>query len=254
MRASSLLDAVVFSSIWVAAAAGALSVACALAMGIAPSLTATGIAFAGTLVVYTVDRLRDVDRDRTTTPDRSAFVMRHGGELSLLALAAAIASAAFAVTAGPRTWLVLTPVLAIGLLHRRLKHLTFGKSGYITLSWVAVVVGVPVAIGPGARDVGWAIAFCTTAIFANAIASNIRDREVAAARFGPARALAAARTIAAGGALCGAVAPMPVASLALVPLMTLGVLIPFRPSERYGLVGVDGALLVGAIAAAALAR
>ena len=40
----------------------------------------------------------------------------------------------------------------------------------------------------------------------------------------------------------------------MVPLMTLGVLIPLRPSERYGLVGVDGALLLGAIAAAALAR
>lgn len=250
----SVLDAVVFSSVWVAAAAGALCVACSLAMGIAPDTTATGLAFAGTLVIYNFDRLRDVDRDRATTPARSAFVLRHGGDLALLSLGAAVASAGFALAAGPRVWLVLMPVLAIGLLHRRLKHLTFWKSGYITAAWVTVVVLVPVAIDPGARDVGWASAFCATGIFANAIACNIRDREVAAAHFGPARALAAARAIAAIGALGGLIAPSPVASLALIPLATLLVLIPFRPSERYGLVGVDGALLVGAIAAASLAR
>jgi 4-hydroxybenzoate polyprenyltransferase len=249
-----LLDALVFSSLWVAAAAGALSVACALAMGIAPTAAATGLAFAGTLVVYNVDRLRDLDRDRATAPQRSAFVVRHGGDLALLAFGAALASVGFGLAAGPRAWALLAPVLLAGLLHRRLKHLTFAKSGYITAAWVAVVVGVPAAIDPRATAVGWAIAFTTTAIFANAIACNIRDHEVAAARFGPRRALRAARTIAAAGALLGLVTPMPVASLAAVPLAMFAVLIPFRPSERYGLMAVDGALLFGAIAAAALAH
>jgi hypothetical protein len=37
-----------------------------------------------------------------------------------------------------------------------------------------------------------------------------------------------------------------------VPLATLAVLLPFRADERYGLLWVDGALWVGALAGAAL--
>jgi 4-hydroxybenzoate polyprenyltransferase len=247
-----LLDALVFSSLWVAAAAGALAVACSFAMGIPAAIPAVGLAFSGTLVVYTVDRLRDVELDRATTPLRSAFVDRHGGGLALLAIAAGLASVAFALFAGPRVWLLLAPVLVLGLLHRRIKHLTFGKSAYITASWVAVVVGVPAAIDPDAAAIGWAAAFTATAIFANAIACNIRDREVAAARFGERRTLFVARACAAAGCLLGLAAPAPARSLVALPLATLAVLIPFRPSERYGLVAVDGALLVGAAIAVAL--
>jgi hypothetical protein len=221
-------------------------------MGIALSLPAVGLAFAGTLVVYNVDRLRDVERDRETTPRRSAFVDRHGGGLALFAVAAGMACVAFAVSAGPRIWLPLAPALALGMFHRRIKHLTFGKSAYITAAWVAVVVLVPAALDPAASAVGWAVAFTASAIFANAIACNIRDREVAAALLGERRTLLVARTCAAAGCLLGLAAPAPARSRVALPLAMLAVLIPFRPSERYGLVAVDGALLVGAAIATAL--
>ena len=68
----SILDAVAFSSVWVAAAAGALCAAASLAMGVTPAFSVAGIAVSGTLFVYNVDRLRDFDRDRATTPQRSA--------------------------------------------------------------------------------------------------------------------------------------------------------------------------------------
>jgi 4-hydroxybenzoate polyprenyltransferase len=246
-----LLEALVFSSVWVAAAAGALAMACSFAMGVPAAIPAVGLAFAGTLVVYNVDRLRDVERDRATTPQRSAFVDRHGGGLALLAIGAGLASLVFALFAGPRVWLLLAPVLILGLFHRRIKHLTFGKSAYITAAWVAVVVVVPAAIDPDATAIGWAAAFSASAILANVIACNIRDREVSAALLGEGRALFAARACAVGGCLLGLVAPAPARSLVALPLATLLVLLPFRPSERYGLVAVDGALLVGALVAAA---
>jgi hypothetical protein len=245
-----MLDALVFSSVWVASAAGALALACSLAMGIPAANPAVGLAFAGTLVVYNVDRLRDVERDRTTTPRRSEFIDHHGGGLALLAVGAGLASFAFAWSAGPRVWLLLAPVLLLGLFHRRIKHLTFGKSGYITAAWVAVVVVVPAAIGPDATAIGWAAAFTASAVLANSIACDIRDREVAAALLGERRALLVARACAAGGCLLGFFAPASARSLVALPLATLLVLLPFRPSERYGLVAVDGALLAGALVAA----
>ena len=243
------MEALVFSSVWVAAAAGALAMACSFAMGVPAAIPAVG--FAGTLVVYNVDRLRDVERDRATTPQRSAFVDRHGGGLALLAIGAGLASLVFALFAGPQVWLLLAPVLILGLFHRRIKHLTFGKSAYITAAWVAVVVVVPAAIDPDATAIGWAAAFTASAILANVIACNIRDREVPAALLGEGRALFVARACAVGGCLLGLVAPAPARSLVALPLATLLVLLPFRPSERYGLVAVDGALLAGALVAAA---
>lgn len=240
------MDAFTFSSLWVAAAAGALATACSLAMGIAPATSAVGLAFCGTLVIYNIDRLRDLDRDRATSPLRSEFIEEHTGPLALLTLVAALASAGFAVAAGAAACGVLLPVLALGLLHRRIKHVAFGKSAYITASWVAVVAGVPVAIDPGARDVGWVLAITAAAVFANAIASNARDDPMAAARLRRGPALRAARLCAAAGSAVAIAAPAAVRPLVAVPLATLLVLIPFRRSERYGLLAVDGALLVGA--------
>jgi hypothetical protein len=114
-----------------------------------------------------------------------------------------------------------------------------------------VVVIVPAAIGPDPTAIGWAAAFTASAILANSIACDIRDREVAAVLLGEQRALFVARACAAGGCLLGLIAPTPARSLVALPLATLLVLLPFRPSERYGLVAVDGALLAGALVAAA---
>jgi len=251
---SRLLDTLVFSSAWVALAAAALAAAGSQAMGIPIAPAAVGLAFCGTLVVYNVDRLRDYDRDRETTPARSDFVARHGAGLSLLTVAAGVSSVYFAVAAGATAVLVLAPILGLGLLHRRIKHLTFAKSAYITAAWVGVVVGVPAAIDPRATHVAWTGGIFALAIFANAMASNIRDREVAAARFGTAAVLGVARGLAAAGIAAGCLAPGAARALVAVPIATFLVLLPFRQEERYGLYAVDGALVVGALGSIAALR
>jgi len=248
-----LLDTIVFSSVWVSLAAAFLTAACSLAMGVPISAAAVGLAFSGTLLVYNVDRLRDLDRDRITSPLRSRFVDRHGAGLALLTVAAGGSSIAFALAAGARSSLVLVPILGLGLLHRRIKHLTFAKAAYIAGAWVAVVVGVPVAIDRGADHVSWSAWVVGLAIFANAIASNVRDKEVAAARFGTRASLRAARLVSTVGVAVGLLAPAEIRPLAAVPFLTLCVLLPFRPTERYGLVAVDGALVAGAMASIAFA-
>jgi len=58
-----------------------------------------------------------------------------------------------------------------------------------------------------------------------------------------------ARGCAALGIACALAAPTGVRPLGLVPLATLAALVPFHPGERYGLVTVDGALLIGALGA-----
>jgi hypothetical protein len=89
-------------------------------------------------------------------------------------------------------------------------------------------------------------AILAASIAANAIASNVRDREAGAARVGQQRALSVARGVAGLGVALGALAPSPASALVPVPLLTLAALLGFRPTERFGLVAVDGALLLGA--------
>jgi hypothetical protein len=244
-----LLDTLAFSSVWVAAAAAALVAAASRALEIPFDPRLAGLAAAGTLVVYNVDRLRDLERDRLTAPVRSAFVERWRS--ALLGLAAAAAAAAVALTwlCGPRVFLVLLPTAAAGLLHRRLKHLVWAKGGYIALAWTAVAVGLPAVTAAAPRNTLQVSVIVLLAVYANAIASNIRDAEAGAARIGLQRALHISRLVAGASLLVAAVGPTPVRPLLAVPLLTLGALVFFRADERYGLVVVDGALLVGALIA-----
>lgn len=242
-----LLDGCVYSSLWLAAAASALVAASSRAMEVDAEPRAAALAACGTLVVYNVDRLRDVVRDRETSPRRTAFVERHRSALVLLTLAAGVAAAALALATGPAVPALLAPVLAAGLLHRRLKGFAFFKPLYVAAAWLAVVVGLPWYLAARPTSAGWVLVILGVTILANAIASNVRDDEAAAERIGPARALAVARAAVGVGIVASLAAPAAVRGLAWIPAATLAVLVPFRASEDYGLVRVDGALLVGAL-------
>lgn len=251
------VDALLFSAVWVALAAAALTAAVARVLGAPQQAALATMAFAGTLVVYLVDRLRDVERDRATSPRRTAFVTRHRGALA--ALAATAGAGALAVAAAVPHRALLAPLAAapLALLHRRLKRFALAKAAYVTAAWVAVVVGLPAAAahaptgvgGPGGTRWVWAAATVALAIYANAVASNVRDREAGAARVGAGRALAVARGAAAASLGVAWLAPAPAAALGWIAAATLAALLPFRRGERYGLGVVDGALIAGAVVA-----
>lgn len=244
-----LLDVLAYSGLWVALAAGALVAATSLALGAPPRPALVGLAFAGTLVVYGVDRLRDMKRDAAVAPRRTAFVARHRRSLAVLVGTSALASIAAASALGWRPVALLAPVLGLGLLHRRIKRFAWAKSTYLVLAWLTVVVGLPTVTIPTATDWPWAVALLGPALLANAIASNLRDHEAGVRRWGERNVLLAARGVALAGVVWGAAAPATARPLALVPLATFVVLGVFRAGERYGLLVVDGALLMGGVVA-----
>jgi hypothetical protein len=253
-RVHPLLDALIFSSLWTAAAMGALVAASFCAMGVAIAPEAVSLAFSGTLVVYNLDRLRDLDRDRHGSPDRSAFVSAHEGRLVALATVAAAASLFFAARAGAWAVAVLLPALGLGLFHRRLKHFEKAKIFYIATSWTCVGFGLPAVLARGAHDLGWVAAIVTASLFANVCAFNVRDEHSRVAQFGRPRALWTARLCAGLGVALGVSAPSPANSLVAIPLATLLALLAYRPNERFSPLFVDGSLLVGSLIAAALAN
>jgi hypothetical protein len=249
----SLLDALVFSNLWMAAAAGALVAAASRAMGTAIAPEAVGLAFAGTLVVYNVDRLRDLHRDRHASRDRSAFVTEHKGRLIGLSSAAAVASLYFGARAGWLAALMLLPVLGVGLFHRRLKRFENAKIVYIAASWTCVGFGLPAVLAPDAQNLHWVAAILAATMVANVTAFNVREEGTQGERVRRRRALQVARVCAGIGVTLGALAPAPSNALTAIALATLLALIGYRPTERFSPLFVDGALLVGSLIAAALA-
>jgi hypothetical protein len=249
----SLLDALVFSNLWMAAAAGALVAAASRAMGTAIRPEAVGLAFAGTLVVYNVDRLRDLQRDQHASQDRSKFVAEHKTGLIALTGAAAAASLYFAAHAGWPAVLMLLPVLGVGLFHRRLKHFENAKIVYIAASWTCVGFGLPAVLAPDAQGGQWVASILAATMIANVIAFNVRDESAQIEKIRRRRALQVARVCATIGVALGTLAPSPSNALVAIPLMTLLALIGYRPTERFSPLFVDGALLIGSLIATALA-
>jgi len=235
-----------------ASAAAALVAAASRSMGTAIRTEAMGLAFAGTLVVYNVDRLRDLHRDQRASRDRSAFVARHEDRLGALTAAAAALSLYFGLRAGWTAVLMLLPVLGVGLFHRRLKRFENAKIVYIAASWVCVGFGLPAALAPDARNSPWVASIVAATMLANVIAFNVRDESASVERVRRKCALRLARICAVAGVAVAAFAPAPTDALVAIPLATLIALIAYRPTERFSPLYVDGALLLGSVIAAAL--
>ena len=139
--------------------------------------------------------------------------------------------------------------LALGLFHRRLKASQPGGAVfYVTGAWVAVVVGLPAAsLGASPGAVLAATGALGPAIAANLLASELRGH----AQDEPARRrLRAGQWLAVAGCLAALAHPS-TRPLAPVPLCAWASLAGFRTSERYALIVLDGALLLGALAALA---
>ena len=144
-----------------------------------------------------------------------------------------------------RVWLLLGIAFGLGIFHRRLKgHPAFGIL-YVALAWVIVVVGLPVAQRPPGSELSVEIILTAATlgfvIAANLVGSELREAEPGFSTF---TRLKTARLLALGGLLVSWMAPIPLLPIALANLVAL---LFFRPSERYGLGVLDGAILAGAL-------
>ena len=117
--------------------------------------------------------------------------------------------------------------------------------------WTAVPVGLPAAADPAAQHLGWVAAIVGATVLANVFLSNLRDREGLAARFGAKRTRRNAGIVLLAGLAAALLGPAAVRPLAALPVTMGAALLGFRPTERYGALYVDGALLLGALLALA---
>lgn len=243
------LDRLAFASAIPAGVAAGLLLAAGTALGEPLDRTLAALAAlagAGTLVVYNVDRLRDTGMDRESAPLRTAFIERHRRGLWAVTGATALASLALALATSREVVSLCAAVLAVGLLHRRLKRWSAAKPVYIAIAWVAVTAGIPALTASDPQHAPWVVAVYAATIAANLLASDLREAEPVASL------LAGGRALAGVGLLVALVGPAATRPLAAIPASELVALAAFRTGERYALIVLDGALLVGATLALAL--
>lgn len=233
-----------------------LAVSRALGLPVYPALLA--LIFCGTLALYNFDRLLDLARDAQTSPERSAFVRNHFALLSVLAGGAGLTAALLAFHFGNEILTLCASLLGLGLLHPRLKKNRCLKSAYLAGAWWLVVTLLPVLAQRSvaapfdaksllAAEV-WSAAILIPTLFANALVSGGSESTTQALRGSAPHvpALGLAKIITLLGVILASLAPLPVRALIAIPLATLLALLEFRPTERYRLFVLDGALLAGA--------
>ena len=243
------LDAVIFSSLGAAAIAAGLVFAAAAPMDAGRPWRAAALAFAGTLVVYNIDRLLNLERGRQLCPERTAYVDQHRAGLTALCAGGGAAAAKLILETNPAIWVLCGAVLAVGLFRHRLTRFPFLKPLYLTLAWVAITVGLPALCAEEPQRVAWIVL-----VFAGALGANVAARGVEGTSRLELGEFAHGTLRRAGGLALGAAAvalagPIELRPLAWIPLAELAAIFGFRPSERYALLVLDGALFAGALPA-----
>ncbi|HEB91525.1 MAG TPA: hypothetical protein ENI85_18265 [Deltaproteobacteria bacterium] len=251
-----LLEVLAYSSGLAGAIAAGLTLIAARAFEASDPWLLAWLALSGTFVVYNLDRLRDIEADRLTSPLRTAFVERNRDRLALaVGLAGILLGVALLAT--PRPVVVLLGTIGtVGLFHRRLKGFTRLKATYVSLAWVAVCVGMPWLTS--SRDVtagAWTAGILFPTLAANLVASDLGDGDGGGNGPDGAGTLRRSRTalrIARGLSLIAILlalgAPSGLRPLLWVPLAEGLALTTFRPDERYRDLVLDGAILLGALA------
>ena len=134
-------DAVAYSSALAALAGGAMTWAVGRAFASPTILRDAALVACGALLIYNVDRLRDLARDGSSSPERSAFVERNRPWLVAATGLAGLALLPLIATAPAASIALCLSIGAIGLLHRRLKQEARFKVAYVAAAWTAACVG-----------------------------------------------------------------------------------------------------------------
>lgn len=244
-------DALAYSSVLATAIAASLSLAASRTLRAPGEIHWATLAATGTFIIYSLDRFRDVERDRLTSPARTAFVLHHRRALGFTVGLAAIV---FAIALLQAPWPIIALCVAIGsvgFFHRRLKRFSALKAAYVSIAWIAACIGMPwIAIGGGEAGL-WACAILFPTLAANLHASNLRDDEaplLSRRSKGTGSGLWLARAATGLAIVIALGAPPDLRALVWIPLFEALALAAFRASERYGHLAVDGALLAGALA------
>ena len=133
----------------------------------------------GTLVIYNLDHLKDINSDKSTNPKRVKFI----SENKLLIYFITGSSAFLSVLSVYMIGLQLIPLILLpflfGLMHRIIKNSPLFSAFYITLSWLMITVYLPAYLTDNPKEVITLSVVIGIFLFCNAYTSSIRRKPYA---------------------------------------------------------------------------
>ncbi len=135
--------------------------------------------FCGTLVIYNIDHLRDVNFDQATNPQRVNFIIHNKSLIYLLTGLSILVSILTIYYLGFNILPILVIPFIFGLLHRRIKSNPLISATYITLSWLIVTVWLPAYVAGKLNDVVLLAIVIGIFLFCNAYTSSLRKKSYA---------------------------------------------------------------------------
>lgn len=139
--------------------------------------------------VYSSDRLVDIEADEKTNPERTEFVQRYEGPLTVLAAIAYGLAVALAVLGGPIALAVTLIPGGLWILYatdwipgiwfhvRRLKEILLVNSTVVAIAWAGPAILLPMTFTntPVTLSTGFVLAYFFLRSFTNSEIPNVRD-------------------------------------------------------------------------------
>jgi len=132
--------------------------------------------FCGTLVIYNLDHLKDINSDRTTNPLRVNFIIKNKRLIYLITGLSMFLSILAVYYLGIKLIPIIVVPFFLGLIHRIIKNSPLVSAIYITLSWLMITVYLPAFLTDNPKEIIILSIVVGIFLFCNAYASSIRQK------------------------------------------------------------------------------
>lgn len=200
------------------------------------------IVLLGTLSIYNVDHILGVESDKDVDRSRADFINSYRNALiSTTIISLAVCGILGVTSISSKELFLLIPVFIVGLLHRRLKINRILSSIYITLSWIIVVILLPLSSG-FPKGIKWYLLIVGLSLLANAYTYTGLDISYGRSSGNTLPVVALATSI----LLCF-ILPGQFIYLVFMPLLTLLSILFLQNKRQFKYLYLDGSLLAGSV-------
>ena len=176
-----LIEALAYTGTIAAMLALSLAIFTFLFLGTGINYILLVLIFCGTLVIYNLDHLKDIDSDKTTNPKRVNFILSNKLLIYFIIGVSVVLSLLAVYFLGTHLVpLIILPFL-FGLMHRIIKNSPVFSAVYITLSWLMITVYLPAYITGKPKEIIFLSIIIGVLLFLNAYTSSLRQKYYAAA-------------------------------------------------------------------------
>ncbi len=129
--------------------------------------------FFGTLTIYNIDHLMDLNNDESTNPQRVNFIKNNKILIYIIITLSFIICSASVFVIDIKIILILVIPFVLGLLHRKLKSNSFFSAIYITFSWLIVTMLLPAYLSNKTNQILWIFIVIGILLLCNAYMSSL---------------------------------------------------------------------------------